>query len=107
MQQLLWLGGQGTRLGHLGPKGTFKLNVFGKEKSLFEILSDNLKEANKNYNTVIPWYIMTSKENHNQTYEFLENNNYFGYDKENVMLFSQGELPLVDTEGKILIRKRF
>jgi len=100
-------GGQGTRLGHIGPKGTFKLNVLGEEKSLFQILSENLKEANKKYNTIIPWYIMTSKENHKETYEFLENNNYFGYDKEEVMLFSQGELPLIDTNGKILIGKDY
>ena len=30
-------GGQGTRLGHTGPKGTFKLDVYGKGKYLFEI----------------------------------------------------------------------
>mgnify|MGYP001516230730 FL=1 len=47
-------GGQGTRLGHTGPKGTFKLDVYGKGKYLFEILIDNLKEANKKYDTVIP-----------------------------------------------------
>ena len=98
-------GGQGTRLGHPGPKGTFKLDVYGKGKYLFEILSENLKEANKKYNTIIPWYIMTSRENNDQTQEFLEKNNYFGYDKNNVMLFEQGELPLVDTEGKMLISK--
>ena len=39
-------GGQGTRLGHHGPKGTFKLNVYGKGKYLFEILAENLKDAN-------------------------------------------------------------
>jgi len=96
-------GGQGTRLGHSGPKGTFKLNVFWEEKSLFQILAENLKEENNKYNTRIPWYIMTSKENHKETYEFLENNKYFGYDKSHIMLFSQGELPLVDLEGKMLI----
>ena len=48
---------------------------------------------------------MTSKENNDQTQEFLEKNNYFGYDKNSVMLFEQGELPLVDTEGKMLISK--
>ena len=100
-------GGQGTRLGHTGPKGTFKLDVYGKGKYLFEILAENLKEANKKYNTIIPWYIMTSKENNDQTQEFLEKHNYFGYDKNNVMLFEQGELPLVDTEGKMLIGKDF
>lgn len=98
-------GGQGTRLGHTGPKGTFKLDVYGKGKYLFEILAENLKEANKKYNTIIPWYIMTSKENNKQTQDFLEKNNYFGYNKDEVMLFEQGELPLVDTEGKILISK--
>ena len=54
-------GGQGTRLGHPGPKGTFKLDVYGKGKYLFEILVENLKEANEIYNVTIPWYIMTSK----------------------------------------------
>ncbi len=98
-------GGQGTRLGHTGPKGTFKLDVYGKGKYLFEILAENLKEANKKYNTIIPWYIMTSKENNEMTQEFLERNNYFGYDRNNVMLFEQGELPLINTEGKMLIGK--
>ncbi len=100
-------GGQGTRLGHTGPKGTFKLDVYGKGKYLFEILSEDLKLANKKYNTVIPWYIMTSKENNKETFEFLEKHNYFGYDKNNVMLFEQGELPLVDIDGKMLMDKNF
>ena len=98
-------GGQGTRLGHTGPKGTFKLDVYGKGKYLFEILADNLKEANKRYNTIIPWYIMTSRENNKETIEFLEKNNYFGYDKTQVTIFMQSELPLVNTEGKLLISK--
>ncbi len=98
-------GGQGTRLGHLGPKGTFKLDVYGKGKYLFEILAENLKESNKKYNTIIPWYIMTSKENHEETKEFLEKNNFFGYDKNSVKLFRQGELPLIDIHGKMLIGK--
>ncbi len=98
-------GGQGTRLGHSGPKGTFKLDVYGKGKYLFEILAENLKEANKKYNVSIPWYIMTSKENNKQTVEFLKKNNYFGYNKDDVIIFTQSELPLVDTEGKLLINK--
>ena len=98
-------GGQGTRLGHTGPKGTFKLDVYGKGKYLFEILVDNLKETNQKYGVIIPWYIMTSKENNQDTVDFLEKNNYFGYSKENVTIFTQNELPLVDTEGKLLISK--
>ena len=100
-------GGQGTRLGHSGPKGTFKLDVYGKGKYLFEILTENLKEANQKYGVTIPWYIMTSKENNKETVDFLEKNNYFGYDKSYVTIFKQGELPLMDKDGKLLIGKDF
>ncbi len=98
-------GGQGTRLGHLGPKGTFKLDVYGKGKYLFEILAENLKEANQKYGKIIPWYIMTSKENNDETIEFMEKHNYFGYDKDSVRFFAQSELPLVDVNGKLLVGK--
>ena len=100
-------GGQGTRLGHNGPKGTFKLDVYGKGKYLFEILAENLKEANKKYNTQIPWYIMTSKENNKDTVDFLKKHNYFGYPKDKVRIFMQSELPLVDINGKLLIDKNY
>ena len=100
-------GGQGTRLGHQGPKGTFKLDVYGKGKYLFEILTENLKEANQKYGVTIPWYIMTSKDNNAETVTFLEKNNYFGYDKNYVTIFKQSELPLVNEDGKLLIGKDY
>lgn len=98
-------GGQGTRLGHSGPKGTFKLDVYGKGKYLFEILAENLKEANSKYETIIPWYIMTSKQNNDETIKFMKKHNYFGYNPNNVHFFAQSELPLMDTNGKLLIGK--
>lgn len=98
-------GGQGTRLGHSGPKGSFKLDVYGKGKYLFEILAENLKEANQKYKKIIPWYIMTSKENNEETIEFMEKHNYFGYDKSFVRFFAQSELPLLDINGKLLVGK--
>ena len=72
---------------------------------MFEILTETLKDANRKYGVVIPWYIMTSKENNAATVEFLEKHNYFGYPKENVIIFKQSELPLVDVNGKLLISK--
>ncbi len=48
---------------------------------------------------------MTSKENNKETVTFLEKNNYFGYSKDNVIIFTQSELPLVDKEGKLLLNK--
>ena len=70
---------------------------------MFEILCSNLKEARNKYNVIIPWYIMTSRENNKQTIEFFENNNYFDYPKSAIKFFIQGELPMVDTDGKILL----
>ena len=95
-------GGQGTRLGHNGPKGTFKLGL-ENDKSIFEILIDNLKENNQKYNVTIPWYIMTSRENNEQTENFFKENNYFGYDSKAITFFKQGELPMCSEEGKLLI----
>ena len=96
-------GGQGTRLGHNGPKGTFDIGL-DSHKSLFELLSDSLKEQGKKYNVTIPWFIMTSRENNAETVEFFAKHKYFGYEKDkNIFFFEQGELPMVDTEGKILI----
>ncbi len=96
-------GGQGTRLGHSGPKGTYDIGL-DSHKSLFELLADYLKEEGKRYDVTIPWFIMTSKENNKETVEFFEKNKFFGYQKDkNIFFFIQGELPMVDTEGKILI----
>ena len=96
-------GGQGTRLGHNGPKGTYDIGL-DSHKSLFELLSDSLKEQGKKYDVVIPWFIMTSEENNDDTIEFFSKHKFFGYEKDkNIFFFKQGELPMVDTEGKILI----
>ena len=65
-------GGQGTRLGYSRPKGTFKIDVDPEPKYLFEIVCDTLKRANKLFNVIIPWYIMTSEENNNEIIEFFE-----------------------------------
>ena len=100
-------GGQGTRLGHKGPKGTFELNLFPKKESLFEILANKIKKANKRYNIEIPWYIMTSETNNGDTISFFESKNYFGYDKEKIKFFIQNKLPLVDTNGKILLSETY
>lgn len=95
-------GGQGTRLGHKGPKGTFDIGL-DSHKSIFELLCNTLKEAKEKYGVYVQWYIMTSEENNKQTVDFFESNNFFGYEKEKVMFFKQGQLPMCDTEGKILI----
>lgn len=95
-------GGQGTRLGHSGPKGTFDLGL-DSHKSIFEILIDNLKKARELYGVDIPWYLMTSEENDSDTKKFFEDNNYFDYPKESVKFFKQCQLPMLGKDGKLLL----
>ena len=96
-------GGQGTRLGHNGPKGTFKVSLENEDKYLFQIITEKLIQISNKYNVIIPCYIMTSDDNNEETITLFENNNYFGYDKKNIMFFKQEELPLLDEQGKLLI----
>ena len=96
-------GGQGTRLGHKGPKGTFILNVKPEPKSLFQIIAENLIKTNNKYGIILNWYIMTSTENNDETVKYFEDNNYFGYNSENVKFFKQGNLPLLSEAGKLVV----
>ena len=96
-------GGQGTRLGHDGPKGTYMIETDEGRKSLFQILCEKLKETQKNEGVAVDWYIMTSNQNNDDTIKFFEENDYFGYDKNAVKFFKQSELPMLDEEGKILL----
>ena len=100
-------GGQGTRLGHNGPKGTFLLNVKPKPKFLFELIAEGLERVNKKYDIVLNWYIMTSTENNEKTVNFFEEHNFFNYPKDHVMFFKQGDLPLLSEDGKLLVDKKF
>lgn len=99
-------GGQGTRLGYKGPKGTFELDITPK-KSLFEILCDTLKDACAKYKVVIPWYIMTSTYNDEATRKFFEEKNFFGYPKKYIKFFKQSQLPLIDISGNLILEELY
>lgn len=96
-------GGQGTRLGYNKPKGEFMVNVYPKPKYLFEILADKLKEENEKYNIIIPWYIMTSKENDEEIKNFFSEYKNFGYNSDYIKFFCQENLPLITEDKKIIL----
>ena len=100
-------GGQGTRLGYKGPKGTYMLNLEPSKKSLFQIMAEDIMESNIKYNIIISWYIMTSDENDIQTQKFFEMNNFFGYPKEKIHFFKQDKLPLIDINGKLILQEPY
>lgn len=96
-------GGQGTRLGWNGPKGTFPATAI-TGKPLFRIFAEQLLATAKRYNTSIRWYIMTSPQNDAQTRAFFADNRYFGIDRQDIFMFPQGTLPSIDAAtGKLLL----
>lgn len=102
-------GGQGTRLGYKGPKGTYELKFepLSIRKSLFQIICEDLKMANKKFGCTIPWYIMTSEENDKKTKEYFDVHNYFDYPKNKVKFFTQDKLPIISTDGKLILKEQY
>ena len=49
---------------------------------------------------------MTSNQNYDDTVKFFEDNNFFDYDKNHIIFFKQAELPLLDEEGKIVLKDK-
>ena len=94
-------GGQGTRLGYDGPKGTLPVSPI-KKKSLFQLFAEQILGISKKYEVTIPWYIMCSPLNLEATITHFEKNNYYGLGKENVKFFAQGVMPATDFEGNLL-----
>ncbi len=95
-------GGQGTRLGWDGPKGTFPATpVLGKP--LFRVFAEYLRKVEQKYGRAVPWYVMTSPLNDAATRAFFEAHDHFGLDPANVMLFAQGTMPSIGMDGKVLL----
>ena len=95
-------GGQGTRLGFDGPKGDFPISPV-KKTTLFQIFAEYIAAASRKYNTVCPWYIMTSPLNRARTEEIFRSNNYYGLDEKDVFIFQQGTMPNFSPDGKVLL----
>lgn len=97
---VLLAGGQGTRLGLDKPKGTLNIGLT-KELYLFEQLVRNLQEVTDEAGAYVPFYVMTSNINHDDTVEFFKEHDYFGYPEEYVKFFVQDMAPACDYEGRV------
>jgi UDP-N-acetylglucosamine/UDP-N-acetylgalactosamine diphosphorylase len=95
-------GGQGTRLGHDGPKGMFDIGL-PSGKSLFQLQAERLIRLGKICGKPVPWYVMTSRDNHEATTTFFAAHDHFGLAPDQVMFFPQAEFPLTGPDGKILL----
>jgi len=95
-------GGQGTRLGYDGPKGTFPVTPV-KHKTLFQVFAEKIHAAGMRYGRPLHWFIMTSHQNHSATEAFFAEHALFGLDRARVHFFRQGRMPAVDFGGKIML----
>ena len=98
-------GGQGTRLGHNGPKGMFTLpSPSISKKSIFQIHIERLLSIRRlSQANSVPVYIMTSDLNDQIIRDYFKQNNYFNYPEKDVYFFQQGLMPCFDLNGKIII----
>lgn len=91
-------GGQGTRLGHDGPKGTYPITPVTR-KSLFQHHAEKIAAARRRWRAALPWYVMTSPDNHEETLAFFERHAWFGLAPDSVRFFAQGVLPILGPDG--------
>ncbi len=102
---LVVAGGQGTRLGFDGPKGAFPIGPVSN-KCLFAFFAEQILASQRRYGPTVPWFVMTSPANDEETRAFFESNRFFGLLPGQVHFFTQGTMPAVGLEGKILLASK-
>ena len=94
-------GGQGSRLGFEGPKGAYDIGLPSK-KSLFQIQAERISNLSARAGHPIPWCIMTSPLNHEDTIAHFESHHFFGLPRDSIRFFSQGTMCALDPNGKAI-----
>ncbi|MFS0788159.1 UDPGP type 1 family protein [Shouchella sp. 1P09AA] len=102
---VLLAGGQGTRLGHNGPKGTVNMDGTAAT-SLFALQAKRIQALQQEVKTTISWYIMTSPINDEETTTFFKENGYFGLKPEQITFFLQDVSPALTPEGKVMLEDK-
>ena len=99
-------GGQGTRLGFDGPKGTFRITPV-RNASLFQVFAESLHgDTAASTGARQRWYIMTSPANHADTLAYFDQQGYFGLHREQVFFFQQRQMPAFLPDGRIALAEK-
>lgn len=98
-------GGQGTRLGFDGPKGSYPIGGL-TGNSLFLYHAEKILNLQRRYGCILPWYIMVSQANGPATKAYFEEHAYFGLDPKDVYFVTQHMVPCVDDDGKFMLESK-
>ncbi len=101
---LVVAGGQGTRLGFMGPKGCFPVGPL-TDRTLFELQAQKLRGLARRSGRTIPWYIMTSTATDAQTRQLFTRKHHFGMAAADVFIFQQQMVPAFDFEGHLMLEE--
>lgn len=99
---LMVAGGQGTRLGHPGPKGSFRLGVHSA-KSIYQLQAEKVLALSHRAGRPVPFLVMTSPATDAETRAFFAANAGFGLVAGQLRIFSQGTVPSLDAQGRALL----
>src|SRR5262245_19889793 len=92
---ILVAGGLGTRLGFDQPKGMFPIGPLS-ERTLFQVLLEQLQASSRRYGARIPLYVMTSPATDEVTRAYLAEHRWFGLPAEVARIFCQATMWAVD-----------
>ena len=95
-------GGQATRLGFPGPKGTYPIGPVS-DRSLFEIQAQKIRRLRERYGAALPWYVMTSAATDAPTRAFFTEHEFFGLPESDVVFFQQGMVPSFSFEDRLIL----
>ncbi len=102
---VLLAGGMGTRLGSDDPKGMYNIGET-RDLYIFECLFNNIMDVVKQAGCFIHFFIMTSDKNNESTIKFLNEHEFFGYNKDYIHFFKQEMAAATDYDGKIYLEEK-
>ena len=98
-------GGQGTRLRYDHPKGMYPVSPI-RHKTLFELFAEQILAGRRRYGCRMPWLIMTSPTNDEETRAYFADNDYLGLGADTVHFFPQEVNPILDARGRLLLAEK-
>jgi len=102
---VLVAGGLGERLGYNGIKVGLPVELL-TQTTFLELYVQNIIALQERTGQQLPLAIMTSEDTHEKTLQLLEENGYFGLNKDQVTLMKQEKVPaLIDNNARFAVEE--